>query len=165
MLIKVVNLYGSIRNRVRKYYYKILYRRKYCPSEGVFARKSFHVLIEGNGKITIGRHTFFNNYCSLNCMNRITIGDNCVIGENVKLYDHSHVYHSKNVPIADQGFSTKEVCIGDNCWIGSNVTILKGTKIGNHCVIGANCLVFGEIPDNTIVRFAANNMEWIEMKG
>ena len=46
MLIKVVNLYGSIRNRVRKYYYKILYRRKYCPSEGVFARKSFHVLID-----------------------------------------------------------------------------------------------------------------------
>ena len=164
MLIKLKNLCGSIRNRVRKYYYKLLYGNKYLPAKGVFARKSFQILIEDSGIVTIGDRTFFNNYCSLNCMKKITIGHDCVIGENVKIYDHSHIYSDANIPIANQGFSVKEVSIGDNCWIGSNVIILKGTKIGNHCVIGANCLAFGEIPDNTILRFAASNMEAIEMR-
>ena len=32
------------------------------------------------------------------------------------------------------------------------MVILKGTHIGKNCVIGANCVVSGIIPDNTIVR-------------
>ena len=35
---------------------------------------------------------------------------------------------------------------------GSNVTILKGTLIGNNCVIGAGCTIDCNIPDNTLVK-------------
>lgn len=44
------------------------------------------------------------------------------------------------------------VTIGERCWIGSNVTILKGSKIGNNCVIGAGCVISGKVPNNSIVR-------------
>ena len=30
--------------------------------------------------------------------------------------------------------------------------ILKGSRIGNNCVIGAGCVISGEIPDGTIVK-------------
>ncbi|MFR5992243.1 MAG: acyltransferase [Mediterraneibacter faecis] len=40
--------------------------------------------------------------------------------------------------------------MGNNVWIGANVTILKGTKIGDNAVIGANAVVFGNIPENAI---------------
>ena len=45
-----------------------------------------------------------------------------------------------------------KVEIGDNCWICSNVTILKGTRIGKNCVIGAETVLSGNIPDNSIVK-------------
>ena len=35
-------------------------------------------------------------------------------------------------------------------WIGENVVILPGSIIGNGSIIGANAVVVGKIPDNTI---------------
>ena len=52
--------------------------------------------------------------------------------------------------------NTKNVIIGRNCWIASNVIILPGTRIGEHCVIGANCTVRGELKDNTLMINSGN---------
>lgn len=35
-------------------------------------------------------------------------------------------------------------------WFGENVTLLKGTNIGNNCIIGINSVVMGAIPDNSV---------------
>ena len=40
----------------------------------------------------------------------------------------------------------------------SNVTILKGVTIGNNVVIGANCLIYKDIPDNSIVKLHSENI-------
>lgn len=164
MLIEIVHKCRTIRNKVRQCYYKLLYKDRYIAAKDMTARKNFTVAISETGSVEIGNRVFFNNGCSLNSLERISIGDDCVFGENVKIYDHNHIYQDAKIPIASQGFTTKKVQIGKNCWIGSNVTIIQGTTIGNHCVIGANCLVFGTIPDHTIVRYAASNIELIHME-
>lgn len=46
--------------------------------------------------------------------------------------------------------SSGKVYIGENVYIGRNVTLLKGTHIGNNCIIGYNSVVMGEIPDNSV---------------
>ena len=61
-------------------------------------------------------------------------------------------------------YGSFRIIIGNNCWIASNVVILKGTKIGNNCVIGAGCIVSGIIPDNSIVRLSNNNYIIEEMR-
>lgn len=68
------------------------------------------------------------------------------------MYDHNHRFRDLNKPIKEQGFSDGEVIIGKHCWIGSNVVLLKGTHIGDNCVIGAGCVVDREIQDNTLVK-------------
>jgi maltose O-acetyltransferase len=40
--------------------------------------------------------------------------------------------------------------VGDHCWISSDVTVLRGTVIGSHCVIGTRSLVTRSIPDHTL---------------
>ena len=40
--------------------------------------------------------------------------------------------------------------VDTNCWIGSDSILLKGTKIGKNCVIGAASIVKGEIRDNIV---------------
>ena len=74
-----------------------------------------------------------------------------IFGENVKIYDHNHRFNQLK-ELRKQGFSNGSVVIGERCWISSNVTILKGTEIGNNCVIGAGCVISGKIPDDTIVK-------------
>ncbi|WP_308547445.1 acyltransferase [uncultured Selenomonas sp.] len=103
------------------------------------------------GIITIGKHCFFNRNCSIVGMENIIIGDDCLFGENVKIYDHNHVFNKKGL-MRNHGFKTKKVSIGSNCWIANNALILAGAKIGNNCVIGAGCVIDYEIPDNMIVR-------------
>lgn len=46
----------------------------------------------------------------------------------------------------------KTIKVGNNVWIGLNVTILKGTVIGNNCVIAAGSVVKGEFPDNVLIQ-------------
>ena len=141
-----------LRSIVNLLLYKTIYGKKLVLSQGVYSRKSLNIQISENGIIEIGNNTFFNNYCSLNSQKKIKIGSECLFGENVRIYDHNHIFDSIDIPIRIQGFSSDTVEIGDRCWIGSNVTILKGVSIGENSVIGANSLIYQNIPPNSIVK-------------
>jgi acetyltransferase-like isoleucine patch superfamily enzyme len=83
-------------------------------------------------------------------MEKITIGENCLFGENVKIYDHNHRFKSTSL-IKDQGYTTAPITIGRNVWVGSDVTILKGVTVGDNSVIGAGCVISENIPANHVV--------------
>jgi acetyltransferase-like isoleucine patch superfamily enzyme len=122
--------------------------------ENVSCRKYCNYLVFDNAELIIHANVFFNNYCSVNCLERIEIGANTLLGEGVKLYDHNHVYGNANgvYRVERNEYTKAPISIGKNCWIGSNVTILKGVIIGDNVVIGANCLIYKSIPSNSVVR-------------
>lgn len=109
-------------------------------------------MIGKKGKIAIGNDCFFNHDCSLNSLEKIEIGKGCLFGENVKIYDHNHKFLDTSIPIKEQGYFMEKVCIGQHCWIGSNVVILKGTIIGDNCVVGAGCIVRGKVENGTVLK-------------
>lgn len=115
-------------------------------------RKGLTISQSKDAKIIVGDGCFFNNYCSINAKEQVNIGDNCIFGENVKIYDHNHSFNKKNELIKNQGYSVASINIGNNCWIGSNVCILKGVSIGDNVVIGAGSIINKDIPSNVIVR-------------
>lgn len=49
----------------------------------------------------------------------------------------------------EKGASIK---IGNNCWICTNAVILKGVEIGDNNVIGAGCVIYRDIPANSVVK-------------
>ena len=140
---------------VKKFLYKILYRKKIEIAKNVTWRRDFSVRIEKNGKLQIGKGCFFNNGCTIGVNKSVIIENGSIFGENVKIYDHNHRFADTTKSIKSQGYSNGTVHIGKHCWIGSNVCILKNADIGNNCVIGAGCVISEKIKDNTIVR--ANN--------
>lgn len=105
----------------------------------IISRSNFSVFCDG-GKITVGNGAFFNNYCSLNCMHAISIGEDSIFGEGVKIYDHDHAFDDRGLPLKDC-FNSQPIVIGRNCWIGSNVVILKGVSICDGATIGAGAIV------------------------
>lgn len=96
-----------------------------------------------NGNITIGKGTFFNDSCKIICFENINIGDECLFGPNVCIYDHDHRFDMNDMLINKQGYITKPIQIQDNIWIGANSVITKGSTINTKVVIGANSLVKG----------------------
>lgn len=89
---------------------------------------------------------------------RIKIGDDCIFGENVCLYDHNHKFRKKEL-IRKQGYNSNQIIIRKNCWIGSDVTILAGVEIGDNVVIAANSIITKNIDSNEIVYNKTNFIE------
>jgi acetyltransferase-like isoleucine patch superfamily enzyme len=103
------------------------------------------------GAMRIGNNCHFNAGCSLNALRLVEIGDDCLFGENVRVYDHDHEYRIPGKPVREQGFRTAPVKIGKNCWICSNAVILKGVEIGDNSVVGAGCVVHRNVPADSIL--------------
>lgn len=109
-------------------------------------RGSVYFVCDG-GLMTIGKHCFFNTGCSVTCVKSILIGDRCTFGNNVVIVDHDHDFNNEKTGC----FVASQIEIGENVWVGANTVILRGTKIGNNCVIGAGSVIKGIIPDNSII--------------
>lgn len=83
----------------------------------------------------------------------ITIGDNTLIGGNVKILDndfHPIEIEARNCNVKEK-IGVKPIVIGESCFIGCNSLILKGTVIGNGCVVGAGSVVSGQFEDNCVI--------------
>lgn len=100
------------------------------------------------GKMTIGDGCFFNDGCSVTCMDHLTIGDGCTFANNVVIVDHDHDYRKIR-----GGYKASPVSIGNNVWVGANSVILRGVKIGDNCVIAAGTVVIrGAYPANSLIK-------------
>ena len=103
----------------------------------------------GDGELEIGEGTYFNRYCMISAHERVVVGKHCMFGPGVRIFDNNHK-HSPETGVSGQ-LSTASIYIGDNSWVASDAIILKGTHVGKNCVIGAGCIVRGEIPDGSVI--------------
>ncbi|WP_028548012.1 sugar O-acetyltransferase [Paenibacillus sp. UNC451MF] len=98
--------------------------------------------------ISIGEN-FYSNYnlTVLDC-NKVTIGDNVLIGPNVSLFTAGHPVHPE-LRASELEFAYP-IHIGNNVWIGGGVIINAGVTIGDNSVIGSGSVVTKDIPANMI---------------
>ena len=83
----------------------------------------------------------------------IKIGKNTHIGGNAKILDndfHPLEIEARNADDKEK-IGTRSVVIGENCFIGCNSLILKGTTLGNGCVVGAGAVVSGTFGENCVI--------------
>lgn len=126
-------------------------KAKLIINNNVVLKQNCSINIGENGRIEIGENVFFNSGCSINSLKNIQIDKNSILGENVKFYDHNHQYKNIDKDIKEQGYTVAPIIVEKNCWIGSNVIILKGVRIGQHSVIGANCIINSDVPQYSLV--------------
>ena len=90
----------------------------------------------------------------------IEIGENTAIGGNTKILDndfHPIEAETRNKLLADKNggdsdlIPAKPIKIGKNCFIGCNAIILKGTELGDGCVVGAGAVVSGKFEPNSVI--------------
>lgn len=95
----VFKILRKISQMIRIQILKLEYRNSLQVGKNFSFRNNFSLRIKEMGKIIIGENVFFNNGASLNAIEEIRIGNNCIFGENVKIYDHNHKYKDDSMLI------------------------------------------------------------------
>ena len=106
-------------------------------------------------EIRIGDNVFLNERTKVWATDRITIGNNVMVGPDVLITDNSHgkndtIAELDIPPILRDHFSTGPIVIEDNVWSAAKICILGGVHIGKGSVIGAASVVTRDIPPYSI---------------
>jgi acetyltransferase-like isoleucine patch superfamily enzyme len=108
-------------------------------------------LFQGTGDITVGKNTFFGDFCVIGSNERIQIGRDVMISQAVTIRDTDHNFESLETPMNVQGMKTAAVHIEDDVWIGHGAIILKGVSVGEGAVVAAGAVVAKDVPKFAIV--------------
>ena len=129
--------------------------RRYCANI-LFDRCGTNVNLErkvdmGNAKgISIGNNSGIGIRAQVR--GPLSIGDNVMMGPDVIILTHGHIYDLIDIPMCKQGSALpKKVTIGNDVWIGTRSIIMPGVNIGNGVIIGAGAVVTKDVPDFAIV--------------
>lgn len=130
--------------------------------------------VEYTGNIKIGRHTRISSFTKImatdgpleigkkvsisagvaisTCNAGIVIGDRVLVSPNVAIIGGNYQYDRIDLPLYEQGRTSKGIRIGNNVWIGSNCAILDGAQIGDDVIVAPSSVVSTEVPKNCIVQ-------------
>ena len=108
-------------------------------------------------RLIFGNNIQLNDFVHISAIERVEIGDNCLMASHIYISDNSHGIYgggenelSPDTPPECREYITSPVKIGKNCWIGEGVIIMPGVTIGDGCVIGAHSIVNCDIPPASI---------------
>lgn len=124
----IKELFGSIRNKV-------------------YIQPPFNCDVGKN--IHVGEDFLCNYNVTILDVDKVTIGDFCMIGPNSTIVTVNHPMDAKGR--REKLSITKPVVIGNDVWIGANCVILPGVSVGNNVIISAGAVVTKDIPDNCVV--------------
>ena len=141
----VKRIYEYFLRKIKGDFYKV------DKDESVKIAKTAKIVFPQNVKI--GHRTYINGNTSLiaGANSRITIGDNCLIADNVHIRTTTHKYIDKNTLIQEQGHEEKDITIGNDVWIGYGAQIMAGVKVGNGAVVAAGAIVTKDVEEYAVV--------------
>ena len=126
-------------------------------SRSRISRNSRLLALKGYGaqlftpQITIGNNVSVGFGCTLSCVNRLDIGHDVTIGDNVYIADSHHDYINPVLSVLGQPLLVGNISIGQGAWIGYGAFVAGDVSIGEHAVIGANSVVTRSVAAYTVV--------------
>jgi acetyltransferase-like isoleucine patch superfamily enzyme len=105
-----------------------------------------------DGHIVLGHDVYIGGYSQLHAMNRVEIGDGCVLSEHVYVSDIAHGLDPRAGLIMKQPLESKgPVRIGRHVFIGYGCSILPGVTLGDHCIVGTRSTVTRSFPAYSMI--------------
>lgn len=149
--------------KILQYTYRLYFKFKKLYLEGFISHLKFASFIKQKGansychfsveikygdRISIGENSVIGPYCVLGGFGNIFIGKNVVLSRGVVI-ETAGLDFKYNVP--PYKHLKNRINIEDNVWIGLNSIILGGVCIGENSIIGAGSIITKDVPKNTVV--------------
>ncbi len=104
------------------------------------------------GHIVLGDDVYIGGFTQIHAMDRIEVGEGCVLSEHVYVSDIAHGVDPQAGPIMAQPLESHgPVVIGKRVFIGYGCSVLPGVKLGDHCVVGTRSVVTRSFPAYSMV--------------
>lgn len=100
--------------------------------------------------LRIGSRVWGARGLSIVAHREVVVGDDVWFGPGVYVTDAGHDPTDVSTPIGHNMEPAQPVRIGDGSWLGAGVVVLPGVTIGEHVAVGANSVVCGDLPSNTV---------------
>jgi acetyltransferase-like isoleucine patch superfamily enzyme len=97
--------------------------------------------------LTLGPGCFVGHHATLAARDRIELGAGTFLAELVSVRDHDHAV---GLPPSSGEVDVAAVRVGADAWLGAKVTVLRGARVGDRTVVGANSVVRGELPADVL---------------
>jgi len=94
--------------------------------------------------------TMMGGKISLHETGTIQVGRDCMLSGNIHM-DVSDMHSILDISTGQRINPPADIEIGDHVWIARSVQILKGSRIGSNCMVGAAALVNGDFPAESLV--------------
>lgn len=114
---------------------------------------SFTKIKATDGPLEIGKKVSISAGVAISTYSAgIVIGDGVLISPNVAIIGGNYQYDRIDLPLYEQGRTSKGIRIGNNVWIGANCVILDGAQIGDGVIVAPSSVVSTALPENCIVQ-------------
>lgn len=100
--------------------------------------------------LVIGDGVGVRPFCTISAAESVVIEDNVILSAYTSVLDSEHTWRGGHPNPVWNPFDTAPVRIGEGTLVGAGVTVLAGADIGRFCIIGANSVVKGAIPDFSV---------------
>jgi len=128
--------------------------------DGVILSDGCSLEVGPTARLVLGDRAFIGRHSVIAAQELIEIGKDTLIAEHCTVRDQNHhldpdrrreeidahTEHRRSTV----GVEKAPVFIGSGAWIGAGVRVLKGARIGDRTVVGANAVVLGELPPDVV---------------
>jgi len=95
-----------------------------------------NVIIKFPWKLTIGDYVWLGEYCWIDNLVDVTIGNNVCISQGALLITGNHDYTKQNFP-----YRNASIFVEDGVWVGAKSIVTSGVKLASHSVLTAGSVV------------------------
>jgi lipopolysaccharide O-acetyltransferase len=100
--------------------------------------------------LRIGDRVGVRPYCIISCTASVSIEDDVIMGSFTSIVDANHTHDAGQVNVMHNGVDARPIRVGRGTWLAERVAVLPGADIGACCIVGANSVVRGTLPDFSI---------------
>lgn len=139
-----MNIVRRVGRTVKSFYYIYKYHLRNVHSTVYFGGASVI-----SSDVKAGKYVYFGPNC--NIYPNVSIGAYTMLANNVSILGGDHIYKKVGVPIIFSGRDIiKKTKIGVDCWIGAHSIIMCGVTIGDGSIIAAGSVVVKDVESYSI---------------
>ena len=114
--------------------------------DGAVLHDGCRLHVHGTAHVALGARTRLGERCVITAHERITVGDDCRLADEVVLVDFDHADADPERPVREQGLVTAPVSVGDGAILDRGVCLLRGATVAPGARVTTHVVVGGVTP-------------------